>query len=310
MALAPIAVAFSTSRSKAWRRASSRSRVYSWISPPTMVRSPAMMLPPSPRLRTTTPKHCPSVWTVRCPAMFSVVTTIMREFLPEQSARFPRVSNAKPNQRLHHGGAERLQSLFADRRRAGRARDLVLRAHAAGTADRADQFAVLDQRNAAARAHDVVDRQDIFIIIFLNCLFEGFRRATEFGRGARLVLGDGDRAELGAVHAPQGDEIGPGIDDGHVKRPAVLLGLGSGRGDRGLSAAKRNRRPLRNVQRHLVGDDVERIGLLRARRARNAETSRQNSRAQPERHGRSSRKPRKGILRCSSPLGKNPGGAP
>src|ERR1700728_2899844 len=38
-----------------------------------------MMLPPSPRLRTTTPKHCPSVWTVRCPAMFSVVATIMRD---------------------------------------------------------------------------------------------------------------------------------------------------------------------------------------------------------------------------------------
>jgi hypothetical protein len=36
-----------------------------------------MMLPPSPRLRTTTPKHWPSVSTVRCPAMFSVVATIM-----------------------------------------------------------------------------------------------------------------------------------------------------------------------------------------------------------------------------------------
>src|SRR5580704_15645387 len=191
MAFAPIAVAFSTSRSKAWRRASSRSRVYSWISPPTMVRSPAMMLPPSPRLRTTTPKHCPSVWTVRCPAMFSVVTTIMREFLPEQPARFPRVSHAKPNQRLQHGGAERLQSLFADRRGAGRARDLVLRARATGTADRADQLAVVDQRNAAARAHDVVNRQRI-IITFLNSLFEGFGWTAEFGRRARLMFGDGD----------------------------------------------------------------------------------------------------------------------
>src|SRR6185437_13217016 len=50
MAFAPIVVAFSTSRSSAWRRASSSRRVYSWISPPTMVRKPAMMLPPRPRL--------------------------------------------------------------------------------------------------------------------------------------------------------------------------------------------------------------------------------------------------------------------
>src|SRR5271155_171705 len=177
MALAPIAVAFSTSRSKAWRRASSSNRVYSWTPPPTMVRTPAMMLPPNPRLRTTTPKHCPSVWTVRWPAIFSVVTTIMREFLPEQSACFRQGSHAKPNQRLHHSGAA--ATLFVDRRRGGRARDLVLRAGGAGTADRADQLAVLDQRDAAARAHDIVDRQHIFVIIFLDCVFEDFGRAAE-----------------------------------------------------------------------------------------------------------------------------------
>src|SRR5271166_6696541 len=36
-----MAVAFWTSRSKAWRRASSSNCVYSWISPPTIERSPA-----------------------------------------------------------------------------------------------------------------------------------------------------------------------------------------------------------------------------------------------------------------------------
>src|ERR1700677_3403704 len=149
-----MAFASSPSRSKAWRRASSRSRVYSWISPPTMVRRLAMMLPPSPRLRTTTPKHCPSVWTVRWPAMFSVVATIMREFLPEQSARFRRGSHAKPNQRLHCRAEAPPPTLFVDRRRAGRAGDLVLRAHAAGAADRADQLAVLDKRNADAYDDD------------------------------------------------------------------------------------------------------------------------------------------------------------
>src|SRR5271165_3786556 len=72
-----MAVAFWTSRSRAWRRASSRSWVYSWISPPTIERRPAITFPPSPRLRTTTPKHCPSVCTVRWPATFSVVATII-----------------------------------------------------------------------------------------------------------------------------------------------------------------------------------------------------------------------------------------
>ena len=77
MALAPMAVALATMRSVAWRRASSSIWVYSLISPPTIERRPAMMLPPRPRLRTTTPKTWPRVVTVRCPAMFSVVAMIM-----------------------------------------------------------------------------------------------------------------------------------------------------------------------------------------------------------------------------------------
>src|SRR6185312_6071141 len=59
MALACMSAAFLTMRSTAWRRASSRSCVYSVISPPASERSPAMMLPPRPRLRTTTPNTWP-----------------------------------------------------------------------------------------------------------------------------------------------------------------------------------------------------------------------------------------------------------
>src|SRR5579864_8233400 len=70
-------LAFFTRRSTAWRRASSRSCVYSVISPPTIERSPAMMLPPSPRLRTTTPNTCPLTSRTRYPGTFSVVTTSM-----------------------------------------------------------------------------------------------------------------------------------------------------------------------------------------------------------------------------------------
>ena len=48
--------------------------VYFLISPPARKRRPAMMLPPRPRLRTTTPKTCPLVSTMRCWAIPSVVT--------------------------------------------------------------------------------------------------------------------------------------------------------------------------------------------------------------------------------------------
>src|SRR5256885_8224375 len=76
-ALAPMAVAFLIMRSMAWRRASSRSSVYSVISPPPRERRPAMMLPPRPRLRTTRPKTWPFISTIRCPVTSSVVTTII-----------------------------------------------------------------------------------------------------------------------------------------------------------------------------------------------------------------------------------------
>src|SRR6185437_2195509 len=58
-AFAPIACAFCTIRSVAWRRASSSIWVYSLISPPTIERNPAITLPPMPRLRTTRPNTWP-----------------------------------------------------------------------------------------------------------------------------------------------------------------------------------------------------------------------------------------------------------
>src|SRR6202022_3875675 len=80
-AFAPIAVAFWTMRSIACRRASSRSSVYSTISPPPSERSVAMMLPPSPRLLTTSPNPLPFISTIRCPVTSSVVTTIISALL-------------------------------------------------------------------------------------------------------------------------------------------------------------------------------------------------------------------------------------
>src|SRR4029077_4156973 len=68
-------------RSTACRRGSSRSSGYSTISPHPNERSPAMIFPPSPRLRTTSPKTCPFISTMRCPDTSSVVTTIISALL-------------------------------------------------------------------------------------------------------------------------------------------------------------------------------------------------------------------------------------
>src|SRR5207248_7603923 len=61
---------------RAWRLVSSSSSVYSWISPPTSERRPAAMVPPSPRLRTTSPKTWPFVSATRWPATNGAVETI------------------------------------------------------------------------------------------------------------------------------------------------------------------------------------------------------------------------------------------
>src|SRR5579863_10422246 len=97
-------------------------------------------------------------------------------------------------------------ALFVDRRRAGGAGYLVLRTCAARAAYRADQLAVLDQRNAAARRDHPIYGQDIFVVGLLDGVLEDFRRPSKARRRARLVFGDGDRSELRAVHPREGDE--------------------------------------------------------------------------------------------------------
>src|SRR5207253_7253744 len=70
--------------------ASSISWVYSVISPPTIERSPAMMLPPSPRLRTTTPKHWPLTNTLALDLGYPVMGDILGS--DDQQLRSPQGS--------------------------------------------------------------------------------------------------------------------------------------------------------------------------------------------------------------------------
>src|SRR5207253_11076056 len=97
---------------------------------------------------------------------------------------------------LHH----RVGTRFAD--------DLVLRAGAAGAADGAADLAVVDDQDAAARGDHVVEGQQVMQVALLDAALEGFRLAAKFSRSTPLVLGNGDRPELRAVHAREGDQVG------------------------------------------------------------------------------------------------------
>src|SRR6202011_5763801 len=108
--------------------------------------------------------------------------------------RAPRFGGLKPAvaRAASEGGslATTRTKLFIDRGGAGHAAHLVLRAGAARAADRADDLAVLDQRNSAARADHVVQRHEVVEPGLLYALLEHLGRPAILRRRARLVLGD------------------------------------------------------------------------------------------------------------------------
>jgi hypothetical protein len=82
---------------------------------------------------------------------------------------------------------------------------------------------------------------------------EQARLAPEARRRARLALRDGDRGELRAVHAREGDEIAVGVDDGDVQLPAMLDRLGLDGGDHLLRHLGADRGAVGNIERGAVG---------------------------------------------------------
>src|SRR5579862_7162488 len=92
----------------------------------------------------------------------------------------------------------------------GGAGRLILRTGAAGAADCADDLAVVDQRYAAARRDDVIERQDVVESELRHRVLERPCRAAVPRCDAGLVLGDRNGGELSAVHASKGNEIAVG----------------------------------------------------------------------------------------------------
>src|SRR6202011_5094765 len=89
--------------------------------------------------------------------------------------------SAKPRFRNNEGGpaaalafrSAARRELLVDQARTGRADHFVLRAGTAGTADGADDLAAVDQRNAAARGDDVIERQQVVEAELLHRILEG-----------------------------------------------------------------------------------------------------------------------------------------
>src|SRR5580693_7601099 len=165
-------------------------------------------------------------------------------------------------------GSAARRELLVDRARRRGAGRLILRAGAAGAADGADDLAAFDQRNAAARSDDVVKREDVIEAELLHDILERLGRAAVARRDSRLVLGDRNRGELGAVHAAKGDQIAVGIDHRDVHRPAALGGLVDRRLNQRLCAVHGDRGAKRNIERHFVGNGIQVGRRSRGRRRR------------------------------------------
>jgi hypothetical protein len=111
---------------------------------------------------------------------------------------------------------------------------VVLFAGTAADTDRADDFAILFQRDAAGEDHDAavvggIDAEEL--AAGLGVGGEVFGGGVEGAGGVGLLDRDVDAAEPGAVHADVGDEVAAGVGDGDVHGLTDCGGLGFGGGD-------------------------------------------------------------------------------
>jgi hypothetical protein len=114
---------------------------------------------------------------------------------------------------------------LVDHRRSSLADNLVLRIRSSRTTDCADNRAPIDQRDAASRGDDSIEREQIVEMQKLNTVLELLRFAPE-GRGcSSLVFGDLNGGKHRPVHSLKGDEVAAGIDHRYVHLPTPFLRL-------------------------------------------------------------------------------------
>ena len=109
--------------------------------------------------------------------------------------------------------------------RACLADDFVLGIRASRTTNCADDRSLLDQRNAAARRNDSIEREQIVEMHKVDAVLEDLGWAPE-GRGcSRLVFGNLNGGKHRAVHSLKGNQVAAGIDYRYVHLPIPLLRL-------------------------------------------------------------------------------------
>src|SRR5215472_9120015 len=155
--------------------------------------------------------------------------------------------------------------LLLQRRDAGLARRLVLRARATGAPDSADDPAAFDERDTTAGRDHSIERHHVIESIRLNGVLPRLGLAPERDGGACLVLGDRNRGELCAVHTLEGNEVASGVHHRDVQLPLVLFRLGDGGIDSDRGALEGERCAVGHIERHLVGHHIEWVAARCAR---------------------------------------------
>jgi hypothetical protein len=139
------------------------------------------------------------------------------------------------------------------------AHDLILGIRAAGTANRADNIALVDEWNAASRGNHSIEREQIIEVHQLDTVLEDLRWPPKGHGCSRLVLRNLNRGEHRAVHALEGNQVAAGVGYCYVHFPISPSGLGDSGVDDRLRLLQRYRTPVRHIEWNFVWDDIERI---------------------------------------------------
>ena len=141
------------------------------------------------------------------------------------------------------GDGKRRDSEFVRKRGGAGAGDLaVLDGGHAGDADRADDAALVDERETALDRSCAGERErpETFTAGGDEVL-ENFGGTAKRGGGGGLAEGDFDAAVLSDVHALEEDEMTAGVHDGDDDGPLVGDGFGVGGGEDGAGLDERDR---------------------------------------------------------------------
>src|ERR1700678_4294892 len=109
--------------------------------------------------------------------------------------------------------------------RARLAHDFVLGIRSSRTTDRADNYVLVDQWNAASRRNDSIESEQIVEMHKVDTVLEDFRWTPEGHGCSRLVLRNLNRGEHRAVHSLEGNQVATGIGYCNIHFPVPLLSL-------------------------------------------------------------------------------------